>query len=348
MNNPELKKGNEETIVSVCIANYNGERFLSDSIDSVLKQSFCHRVEIIVHDDASTDNSVNIIKEKYPEVMLIQSQENVGFCVSNNRMVAVASGKYVLLLNNDASIRPDALSALYDYSLTRGDGVYGLPQYDAQTGDLIDRGSFFDPFLNPVPNKSLQCDNVGMIIGACLWMPRHVWNELGGFPEQFGSLAEDMYICCLARLNNYAISVVPSSGFDHWVGGSLGGGKIGKNNELSTTLQRRSFSERNKTFVMVVCFPTLLLSLILPIHCFFLLTEGILLSIVKRDVELWSKIYTHCLKELWRKKSFLWKQRKFVQFSRANKSCRAFISVMNLMPYKLKMLFKHGIPHVQR
>lgn len=336
----------KKTMVSVCIANYNGESLLADCIDSVLKQNFRHSVEIIVHDDASTDNSIEIIEKKYPEVTLIQSRENVGFCVSNNRMVASAHGEFILLLNNDALLHPDALSQLYRYSIQHGYGIYGLPQYDVQTGRLIDRGSIFDPFLNPVPNKDPKRHEVGMIIGACLWVPQKVWHELGGFPELFGSIAEDMYICCLARLKNYPVSVLLSSGFDHWVGRSFGGGKI-KNKTLSTTIKRRALSERNKTFVMVICFPALSVWLMLPLHCFLLVLEGMLLSIIKREVNIWSTIYGYCLKELWNNKSYLWKLRRLVQSSRDPKNCRDFFSAFTPVPYKLNMLFKHGVPHLQ-
>ena len=142
----------EVPLCSVCIANYNGEEYLVDCIQSVCAQNFDYPVEIIVHDDASTDGSVNLIKEKYPSVTLLTSETNVGFCVSNNRMVRKARGTYILLLNNDTTLFPNALETLYKGIKLNGDGIYGLPQYDAQTGELIDVGSMFDVFLNPIPN----------------------------------------------------------------------------------------------------------------------------------------------------------------------------------------------------
>src|SRR4051812_14382630 len=101
---------------SICIANYNGEDVLAACLNSVLNQITDYRFEIIIHDDASSDRSVEIIQRCYPQVKLIVSEKNVGFCVSNNRMVAVASGKYILLLNNDAALFPDALQKLADYA----------------------------------------------------------------------------------------------------------------------------------------------------------------------------------------------------------------------------------------
>lgn len=172
----------DTVLCSVCIANYNGETYLAQCIDSILAQEdFPGTVEIIVHDDASTDGSITFIEERYPEIRLLKSSDNVGFCVSNNRMVAVSQGTFTLLLNNDAALRKDALKTLYAASQQYGDGIYGLPQYDADTKELIDIGSIFDPFLNPIPNKNKKRQDVGMIIGACLWLPRRLWDELGGF-----------------------------------------------------------------------------------------------------------------------------------------------------------------------
>ncbi|MGH8213193.1 MAG: glycosyltransferase family 2 protein, partial [Rhodanobacteraceae bacterium] len=81
---------------SVCIANYNGAHMLAECIDSVLAQEGEVPLEIIVHDDASTDNSIELLRNRYPQVEILASNDNVGFCVGNNRMVAHARGEYVL------------------------------------------------------------------------------------------------------------------------------------------------------------------------------------------------------------------------------------------------------------
>ena len=96
---------------SVCIANYNGIELIDACIDSVRAQDCGVAVEIIVHDDASTDDSAAHIAARHPDVRLIESRENVGFCIANNRMAAAAKGDYLLLLNNDATLLPDALGS---------------------------------------------------------------------------------------------------------------------------------------------------------------------------------------------------------------------------------------------
>jgi len=340
------KMNDSGILCSVCIANYNGELFLEECINSVLKQEgVLGSVEIIIHDDASTDKSVDLIRSRYGKVKLLESENNVGFCVSNNRMVAAARGIFILLLNNDAILHKDALKTLCDASQRYGDGIFGLPQYDADTGKLIDIGSTFDLFLNPIPNKDKNLQDVGMIIGACLWLPKDLWFELGGFPEWFGSLAEDMYICCLARSLGYPIKALPDSGFGHWVGKSFGGGKVTQHNRLFTTFGRRKKSERNKTYVMLICYPSVSLWVVLPLHILILCIEGFILSLIKRDQKIWKEIYWNCIKEVWSRRIDLLQWRNQVQQLRCI-SQRLFFSPFSLFPHKLHMLYKYGLPKV--
>ena len=109
--------------VSVCIANYNGEALLPDCLDSVLAQDTDAVIEIIVHDDASGDGSLALLCSHYPQVHVIAASENAGFCIGNNRMVAHANGEFVLLLNNDAALAPDAIRTLLDAVEDGGGGA---------------------------------------------------------------------------------------------------------------------------------------------------------------------------------------------------------------------------------
>ena len=184
--------------VSVCIANYNGIDLIDACIDSVRAQDFGLPVEIIVHDDASTDGSVEHIRARHPDVHLIESSENVGFCIANNRMAAAARGEYLLLLNNDATLLPDALSVFMgEAKRLASPAILTLPQYDAETGELLDIGSRLDPFLNPVPNLDPKRNDVGTVAGACLWIDKALWEELGGFPT--GSAPSGRTYTCAAE-----------------------------------------------------------------------------------------------------------------------------------------------------
>jgi GT2 family glycosyltransferase len=332
-------------LISVCIANYNGMEVIDDCLRSVLEQQGSLSVEILVHDDASNDGSADHIRRRYPQVKLIASGGNVGFCVANNRMAVEAKGAYLLLLNNDAALCPDALLALLLEANRIGrPAILGLPQYDAGTGELVDRGSLLDPFFNPVPNLNPDRNAVGMVIGACLWVPKELWDELGGFPEWFGSIGEDLYLCCRARLTGYAVRALAVSGYRHWQGKSFGGNRVVEN-RLATTYRRRALSERNKCFVMVLAYPAPLFQLIFPIHLVLLLVEGFVLGLLKGQWRVFRDIYAACLQSLWGERENLFRLRRQIQAGRTI-SWRTFIAPFTWCPHKLRLLLRHGVPRI--
>lgn len=335
-----------EIVCSVCIANYNGRDIIDDCIRSVLAQQCSFSYEIIVHDDASPDNSADDIAARYPQVILIRSEQNVGYCISNNRMADRARGQFLLLLNNDATLEPDALQTLYDEALGQTvPAIFTLPQYNAGTGELTDRGLLLDPFLNPVPNLNPTRRDVATVHGACLWVPKKLWDEIGGFPEWFLMVAEDLYLCCVARLWGGAVRVTSRSGYHHRIGYSLGGGKV-QNMGLITTRYRRSLSERNKNFTMALCYPWPALVAILPIHVILLLAEGTALALVARDIQLLTRIYVNALLSIWQYRRILHAQRRILQKSRKTGVIR-FFSVFTILPHKLRLLLKYGLPAIR-
>jgi len=340
------KKSVVDPVISVCIANYNGIDVIGPCVESVLCQKFSQQIEIIIHDDASTDDSVRYIKDHFPRVKLLVSKQNVGFCVSNNKMAAIAQGQYLLFLNNDTELFPNALASLFDHANKSGRSeILGLPQYDMETNKLIDIGSKFDLFLNPVPNTDPKIKKVGMVIGACLWIPKSLWNKIGGFPEWYSTLSEDLYVCLVAHIWGYSSNIVTDSGFKHWVGHSLGGGKV-KKGKLATTFKRRRLSERNKTYTMLLCYPLLLLIAVLPLHLLYLFVEGMLLVALKQDINIWRNIYAPTFHDCWKLKSHLTQERKKAQQYYSVKF-KDFISIFVWYPYKLKMVIKHGLPNIK-
>lgn len=332
------------TVISVCIANYNGREVLAECMDSVVAQRFDGKLEVIVHDDASTDRSFELI-EAYPNACLIRSESNVGFCASNNRMVRAAAGEYVLLLNNDAVLLPDALQCLLDTARSAADvGICSLPQYDYQTGAMIDCGMTLDPFLNPVPVLPETGAQAVMAIGACLFIRKSLWETIGGFPEWYGSLAEDMFLCLYARTLGYRVAIARQSGFRHRLGHSFGGGKEAPGG-LSSTYRRRQLSERNKTFNLFLFYPTLALGVILPVHIMLLLLEGLAFAAHDRSLKPLSLIYFAALSSLISRFRQLRELRSAIQsFSRTD--TRHFFHSFDYRPRKLIMLLQHGWPRL--
>lgn len=332
--------------VSVCIANFNGVDIIEDCIESVVNQTFSGEYEILVHDDASQDDSVDLIRKRFPDVKLILSSDNVGYCKSNNRLAEIASGEFLLFLNNDAVLFENALEKMFDESKTSGsNSVLSVTQYDIGSGNVIDHGYFLDPFFNPIPNLEESNHSISMVIGACLWISRELWEEADGFPDWFDTLAEDMYLCVFALTLGGHVRIASDSGYKHHVGYSLGGGKA-KNNKLSTSFKRRRFSERNKTYILILFTPKYFLLPILTAHLVALALEGILLSLFKLDTKIWSVIYFFTFKALWGNRKLLIRER--VNIQKRSKICtQKYLSFFRWFPHKVTLLLAHGIPNVR-
>ena len=93
--------------LSVVIVNYNVKYFLEQALLSVRKASVAMAVEVFVVDNNSSDESVSMVREKFPEVHVIDNKDNVGFSKANNQAIHLSKGEYVLLLNPDTVVRED-------------------------------------------------------------------------------------------------------------------------------------------------------------------------------------------------------------------------------------------------
>jgi GT2 family glycosyltransferase len=332
--------------ISVCIANYNGGDLVLDCLDSVFNQQGAFQLEVLVHDDASSDDSPQRISSRFPQARIIASDANCGFCISNNRMADAATGRFLLLLNNDAVLRPDTLQRLLKFAEDgHEDCILGLPQYAMADGKLVDRGYRTDPFLNPISIFDPATHEVGVATGACLWVPKQTWEMIGGFPSWFESVAEDIYLCIAARLLGHRVFVLDGPGFDHWIGRNLGGGKLVEGG-LRTTVRRRALSERNKTFAMLCCYPLSALLLLMPIHAVSLACEALFLLIVGTGWEKVRRIYSSIPGAIWLRRKEIKELRRRLTLSRRDRSQGLFAHTVWL-PYKLTMLVRHGRPDVR-
>lgn len=332
--------------ISVCVANFNGVPYIRDCLASVYAQKGGFSVEVLLHDDNSTDESIDLIRSEFPLVHVLESASNVGFCISNNRMVAAAEGRYVLLLNNDAVLRPGSLRTLLAYAESgHSQDVLGLPQRTLIDGSLMDRGYRTDVFLNPVPVMSTGPNDVGIATGACLWIPKTVWDAVGGFPDWFESVAEDIYLCVAARLLGYKVTVLAGPEFDHWVGKNLGGGKVVEQ-RLQSSVRRRALSERNKTFVMLLCYPGPVLLLVLPVHAAMLGIEAIFLLLARTDRAKVRQIYFPIPDAVWRQRK-RWLALRGRLKARRRCTLSHFLAQTTWLPHKLVMLLRHGVPELR-
>lgn len=335
----------ENPLCSICVANYCGSKILADCLNSIFDQDCDFEYEIIVHDDASTDDSLEILSNQYPQVEVLASKTNVGFCVANNRMVAHARGKYILLLNNDAAIFEDALKCLSDAAESLKSAILTLPQYDWKSGELIDRGCTLDLFYDPTPNVDPEREEVAMVIGACLWISKSEWTKLGGFPEWIESIGEDLYLCCAARLSGNPVKCLSKSGYRHRQGESFGGNRPTDDGRLNSNYRRRRLSERNRLYATIVLTPSALAPLFVLAHILAIFFEGIALSLVKCDYSILECIYLSALRDAFRNRSNLVRARCKIQSNRKI-SLTSYGRSFTFLPRKVVMLWRFGWPTI--
>ena len=119
--------------LSVIIVNYNVKHFIEQCLFSVLQASKNMPVEVFVVDNNSVDGSVALIKEKFPQVILIENKVNTGFSVANNQAIRQAKGEYVLLLNPDTVVQEDTFTKVISFmDANPSSGGLGVKMLDGQ------------------------------------------------------------------------------------------------------------------------------------------------------------------------------------------------------------------------
>jgi GT2 family glycosyltransferase len=109
-------------LISVVILNYNGRKFIETCIDSVLAQDYPD-IEIIVVDNGSEDGSNDVIRQRYPQVRIVETGKNLGFAAGNNLGIRLAAGEYIVVLNNDCELENGCIHAMK--KAIEKDGKYG-------------------------------------------------------------------------------------------------------------------------------------------------------------------------------------------------------------------------------
>lgn len=136
----------KQSLISVIIPNYNGERFIEQAINSVLNQSY-KNIELIIVDDCSTDSSKEIIQnycQKDDRVRMVELKNNGGVSVARNRGIDEAQGKYIALLDNDDIWELDKLERQIDLAEKGADIVYCSYDFIDENNETI-KHPFFVP-----------------------------------------------------------------------------------------------------------------------------------------------------------------------------------------------------------
>jgi GT2 family glycosyltransferase len=224
--------------VSIIVVNWNNREYLKRALDSISAQSpLDYGIETIVVDNASTDGSPQFIRDRCPDVYLIQNKKNVGFGRANNQAIGVSTGDYLLLLNSDAFLPLNSLSKMLSVMEEFPEvGVLG-PQLVYPDGRLqLSHGplpilwteivslSGLDKRI-PLKNNFQSAGGyipTGWVSGACFLIRRSTLNQIGLLDDDFFFFSEEVDFCFRAIEAGWLVGHYPDVRVVHLEAGSSG------------------------------------------------------------------------------------------------------------------------------
>ncbi len=238
-------------LVAVVILNWNGEAYLKKFLPSVLASAYANR-EVIVADNCSTDGSLMMLAENFPEVKIIKNKSNGGFAKGYNEALAKIDADYFVLLNSDVEVSPNWIMPIIN--LMEKEKQIGACQpkvlsyhhkeyfeYAGAAGGWIDnwgypfcRGRVFDE----CEKDEGQYDDTQPCFwatGAALFVRAHLYKELDGLDENFFAHQEEIDFCWRLQLAGYSVYAVPEAVVYH-----VGGGTLAKTSPKKTYLNFRN------------------------------------------------------------------------------------------------------------
>jgi len=224
-----------KTALTIIIVNWNNKKILQDCLESIYDTQINYSYEIVVVDNNSQDGSVELIKNKFHEVILIENNKNFGFAKANNRAIKIAKTDYILLLNNDTIItQNDCFGNMVRFMQKNpGVGVLGCKLLYSD-GTLQSVGgkytSAWEVFKNQILfiktlkrfRKNNKKDNVfkkvDCVSGACLLTRREVFEKVGMLKEDYFMYGEDIEFCYRANKAGWKIGVLIDVSIIHLLG----------------------------------------------------------------------------------------------------------------------------------
>ncbi|MDY7080228.1 MAG: glycosyltransferase family 2 protein [Chloroflexota bacterium] len=226
--------------VSIIIVNWNTRDLLAQCLQSVYDTEGDLDLEVIVVDNASTDGSVEMARQDFPQVQIIANAENVGFVQANNQAIAHCQGRYLLLLNSDAKALPGSLdktvrfmnehpnAGIAGVRLLNPDGTFQASYTPFPTlwreflilsglGRLLVRSTF--PSFGPQTEKGAQRIK-GYMEGAYLMARREAVGQAGGLDERIFMYAEEVDWCYRFHQTGWEVWYLPQAPVIHYGGQS--------------------------------------------------------------------------------------------------------------------------------
>ncbi len=224
---------------SIVILNYNGQHFLQEFLPSVLQSvNDDDTAEVVVADNASTDESIELLRRKFPDVRIIALDKNYGYAAGYNKAILQLESQYVVLLNSDVEVDWLWLKPLVDFLDDNEDVSACQPkilsqkredhfEYAGAAGGFIDRfgypfcrGRIFN-FVEPDFGQYDDTRDVFWASGAALMIRRDDYLAVGGLDEDYFAHQEEIDLCWRLRSRGKRVVCIPSSVVYHVGGGTL-------------------------------------------------------------------------------------------------------------------------------
>ena len=247
--------------VAIVILNWNGAKMLNEYMPSVLRYSQ-DEADVYVADNASTDNSIELLKSRFPQCHLIELDHNWGFADGYNKALEQIEAEYYVLLNSDIEVTHHWLTPLIEYMDAHAEVAACQPkllsifdrdrfEYAGACGGFLDRYGY--PFcrgriFETVEDDNGQYDNPTPVLwatGAALFIRARIYKEVGGLDSRFFAHNEEIDLCWRLCIKGYKIMCLPESEIYH-----VGGGTLPKSNPMKTFL-----NFRNNLTMLYKCLP---------------------------------------------------------------------------------------------
>ncbi|MCD8387634.1 MAG: glycosyltransferase family 2 protein [Bacteroidales bacterium] len=239
-------------MIAVIILNWNGAKLLREFLPHVLANTDKELARVIVADNGSTDASIEVLRDDFPEVEVMRFPENYGFADGYNRAIAAIDDEYAILLNSDVAPAPGWIGPLWEYMKTHPHCAACQPkllsyrepdkfEYAGACGGFLDkngypycRGRIFDTCETDQGQYDTAMD-VFWASGAALMVRTQAYRDAGGLDPKFFAHMEEIDLCWRMQLQGWTVAAVPQSAIYH-----LGGGSLPASNPRKTYLNFRN------------------------------------------------------------------------------------------------------------
>ena len=227
--------------VAVIILNWNGAELLRRYLPTVIAGTDAAIADVIVADNGSTDKSLQVLEQEFPDVKVLKFEKNYGFAQGYNLAIGQTMYPYTVLLNSDVRTPQGWLNPLLDYMEAHPGVGAVMPkllqdreddkqmfEYAGAAGGYIDchgypycRGRIFEYVEDDHGQYDDGPKSVFWATGACLMVRSQLYQDVGGLDEDFFAHMEEIDLCWRIRLAGNALMMVPTSDVYHLGGGSL-------------------------------------------------------------------------------------------------------------------------------